>query len=116
MQRTIAVLLCALLLFSAAVFPAAAADDAYTYPEPEVLEIDLYIQPYHYLEMISGTDEDKRQSFASTAVKHRRSAYRFAGTVPCARDWKRPESAFRLSSVLIMPMQAEAFAEIRPSS
>ena len=59
MQRTIAVLLCALLLFSGAAFPAAAADDAYTYPEPEVLEIDLYIQPYHYLEMISGTDENK---------------------------------------------------------
>ena len=64
MRRFTAVLLCALFLFSGAVIPAA-AQDAYAYPAPEVLEIDLFIHPYHYLQMISTTEKKKYPALVS---------------------------------------------------
>ena len=60
MRRVTAVLLCALFLFPCFIFAACAeTETAWAYPEPEVLEIDLYIQPYHFLQMISTTEKKK---------------------------------------------------------
>ena len=52
---------CLLLLLPACLIPAEAAD-AYSYPEPEVLQIDIVMQPYRYLSMIRSTEKKKHDA------------------------------------------------------
>lgn len=60
MRHRIAVMLCALFLLPCTVcFASAETDAAYDYPATEVMTIDLFIHPSHYLQMIS-TEEDKK--------------------------------------------------------
>lgn len=58
-------LLCCLLFLPSAFFFSAGAADAYDYPEPEVLQIDLVMQPYRYLRMIHSSEKQKYEAVVS---------------------------------------------------
>ena len=58
-------LLCCLLFLPSAFFFSAGAADAYAYPEPEVLQIDLVMQPYRYLRMIHSSEKQKYEAVVS---------------------------------------------------
>ncbi len=58
-------LVCCLLFLPSAFFFSAAGADAYAYPEPEVLQIDLVMQPYRYLSMIRSAEKQKYEAAVS---------------------------------------------------
>ena len=60
MRRTLCFFCCLLCLPSFFLFAAAGTDaQAYSYPEPEVLQIDLIMQPSRYLRMIHSAEKQK---------------------------------------------------------
>lgn len=60
MRRALCLLCCLLLLPSFLAFFAVGTDaQAYVYPEPEVLQIDLILQPSRYLRMIHSAEKQK---------------------------------------------------------
>ena len=57
-RRAFCLLCCAAVLLSVLFFSASAAD-GYAYPKPEVLQIDLIMQPYRYLKMTHSMEKQK---------------------------------------------------------
>ena len=63
-NRIPACVLCVLLLHTLLFF-SSGAQDAYAYPQPEVIQLDLYIQPYRYHRLISSGIKEKHPAFVS---------------------------------------------------